>query len=173
MKRLIVLVLSSINAFGQTKIDTTFNGSKMYYHENGNLKCRVEHIKGKPNGLAINYYDDGQIQEYGYYLKTRWIGAYKSFYRNGEMHHLFSFDNSGKRIGVQWYFYENGKVAMITFIAINDETVWIEFDENGLIKTKYITDAKGNKIPPEEKIYEEKSYLMATMIELAKSEISK
>lgn len=58
------------------------------------------------------YFDNGKIQEQGYWFKGKNLGSFVRYYENGQKSQEFFFDENGKRSGLQKYYYENGQVRM-------------------------------------------------------------
>lgn len=170
MRNFIILILFSFNLCAQTKVDTSFTGQKTDFYDNGNPKSKISYVKGKPHGLCILYYEDKKIKELGTFVSNRWVGSYKQFYPNGIIQHSFTFDGTGKRIGLQWYYSDDGSVSIISLANDNKEAITIEFDKDGHVTSKIITDKKGEKLPPGDKAYIDKGTLIDMLVEIVKSE---
>lgn len=99
------------------------------YFPNGNLNHQITYENGRPNGDYINYYEDGKLQEEGTWVNNKQIGKFKRFHENGKVSQDFTFNESGKREGVQKYYYENGKIMI--------EGSWNEGKESGVVKEYY------------------------------------
>lgn len=129
----------------QDKPDSTFNGLKIDYYKNGNLKNKVEYKNGSPMGLTQMYDTNGVISESGFWMNNRWVANYTLYYKNGQPMHVFNFNDNGKRVGLSKYYHENGIIAIIGgFINGLENGPVIEFDENGKKKgeTQYYINGK-------------------------------
>lgn len=90
-------------------IDNKKTGIWNIYFPTGKLQCSINYILGKPNGAAKLYHENGNLAEVGTWVNDKWVGEYKLYYPSGTMAYSWNFDETGKRTGVQKYFYENGK----------------------------------------------------------------
>ncbi len=112
-------------------------GIWVQYFPNGNKKSEVTYIANRPSGYAKMYYQDGTIQEEGLWENNRWVGEYKSYHPNGKMFYEFKYNKSGKRDGLQTYYWDNGKVMMRGEMKEGKEAgIWEEKYENGDLKAK-------------------------------------
>lgn len=112
-------------------------GIWMEYFCNGNAKNKITFVNGRPDGYAIVYHENGKIEEEGQWKNNRWVGAFKQYYDNGQVQHEFTFNESGKREGVQTYKYENGEVAVKGNFVNGKETGTVqEFYDNGKLKAE-------------------------------------
>ena len=90
------------------------------------------------------YYENGQLEEEGYWSNGKNIGEFKRYHENGNLAQAFNFNKEGRRFGVQRYFYSNGNIQFIG----NWEEGKIsgkanEFDELGQVEeTKLFIDGK-------------------------------
>ena len=129
----------------QDKPDSTFNGLKIDYYKNGNLKNKVEYKNGSPMGLTQMYDTNGVISESGFWMNNRWVANYTLYYKNGQPMHVFNFNDNGKRVGLTKYYHENGIIAIIgSFVNGREQGAFIEFDKNGKKKgdTQFYSDGK-------------------------------
>jgi hypothetical protein len=63
------------------------------YHRNGQLKGKLpEKIKGKYNGQARYYFEDGRVRAEGQFHNGLWSGEWKNYDEKG---HLVSIDDFG------------------------------------------------------------------------------
>lgn len=112
-------------------------GIWMQFFPNGNKKSEVTYTANRPNGYAKMYYEDGKIQEEGMWQNNRWVGEYKSYHPNGKTFYEFKYNNSGKRDGIQKYYWDNGEVMMQGEMKEGKESgIWEEKYENGDLKAK-------------------------------------
>lgn len=104
-------------------------GTWISYYNNNNKCQEVEYKNNKADGHAKLYYEDGTLQEEGRWIDRHWAGEYRFYHRNGNPSYLWQYDESGKRTGLQQYFYENGMVMI--------EGEWREGKEQGVIREYY------------------------------------
>ena len=90
-------------------VDGKKNGVWNSYFPTGKIKCHITYVAGVPNGPAKLYHDNGNLAEIGTWVADKWVGAYQLYYPSGALAYSWNFDETGKRTGVQKYFYENGK----------------------------------------------------------------
>src|SRR3954466_3691133 len=77
------------------------------YYCNGNMKNRITFVNGRPDGYCKLYHENGKISEEGLWKNNRWIGKYRLYYDNGQVQHEFVFNETGKREGMQKYYFDN------------------------------------------------------------------
>lgn len=170
----LVFILISLNGYCQnkryTKIDTTYNGFKVAYYSNKNLKSKIEFKKGRPNGLAQMYNENGKLSETGTFVNGRWVGNYQLYYDNGQVMHSFNFDKEGKRIGFQRYFHKNGILAVVgNFYNGKEDGFILEFSDVGqLIQSKLFND--GREQPHDSAQQKKYSELLESMVSFVKNE---
>lgn len=157
--------------FGQEKkIDTTYYGFKVAYYANKNLKSKIEFKKGKANGLAQMYNENGKLSETGTFINNRWVGNYQLFYDNGQVAHSFNFDKEGRRIGFQRYFHKNGILAIIgNFYNGKEDGYILEFNNNGqLINSRLFNNGVEQ---PKDTVFQKKYVeLFESMLDFVKKE---
>jgi len=76
--------------------------------------------------------EQGTLVEEAYWKNGRNVGTFKRYHVNGVIAQEFNFDESGRRVGEQKYYFENGQERLIgNWVdgAINGQVVW--FEENG------------------------------------------
>lgn len=101
---------------------------------NTNAEERIISNEDIESKQYIVYFDNGKIQEKGYWFDNKNQGKFERFYENGNPSQVFYFDKYGKRDGVQKYYYENGKVKLIgTWIEGKEHGDILYYDESGLI----------------------------------------
>jgi len=98
---------------------------------NGNLKSEITYKNNRPDGYAKIYYENGKVSEEGIWRGTKWVGKYNFYHENGKKAYEWSFNESGKRSGIQKYYYKDGKLRI--------KGDWIDGKENGVI-TEYYAD---------------------------------
>lgn len=77
---------------------------------NGKLKSSYTYKHGQVLGQIKEYYDNGNIQEEGYWTGTFWVGEYRTYYENGKLFVNWFYDEKGNRTGTQEYYHDNGKL---------------------------------------------------------------
>lgn len=90
-------------------VDNMRNGVWTFYFPSGKLKCTITYLNDKAKGHAKLYYEDGKLAEEGTWMENKWVGKYLMNYPNGQLAYDWNFDVTGKRTGVQRYFYDNGQ----------------------------------------------------------------
>lgn len=118
--------------------DDRREGSWKKYYPDGKIKSEITYQWGKPFGPYKVYYATGQIEESGNWEDGRNIGEFKRFHSNGNMQQHFYFDETGKRTGTQYYFFDNGQPSLIVDVVGGKESgVMKRYDESGkLIEEK-------------------------------------
>lgn len=116
-----------------------------FYYPNGNVKYSITYVDNKPIGFASLYFEDGTLQEQGTWMENKWVGKYYLYHSNGQLAYDWNFDESGKRTGVQKYFYENGKPMY--------EGEWKDGKNSSNLA---IYDDKGNKVG--ERVYNDSKF---------------
>lgn len=108
----------------------------------GSKKHVLTYKNGLPKGYAIFYYEDGKIMEQGNWDVNHWKGEYTFYHANGNPAYKFNFDESGKRVGRQLYFHENGNLKY--------SGEWVDGKPDGAIG---IFNEQGEKVS--ERVYTE------------------
>lgn len=90
-------------------------------------------------GLATKeyavYYENGFVQEKGFWADGKNYGAFKRYFENGNISQEFFFNEKGRRTGVQKYYYDNGQLRVIgSWKDGNEDGDIISYHENGTIK---------------------------------------
>lgn len=75
-----------------------FPGEKKYIEKNFNNA-------GKPDGVWVSWFENGNRNSEGTYRDGQWQGTYKVWYPNGKLFYIGEYDQ-GKRTGV-WKFYDS------------------------------------------------------------------
>lgn len=115
------------------------DGMNIEYYENGNLKSKIYYKNGKPFGITQLFNKEGNLAEVGYWdsENTRWIGNYYSFHPNGQKLQDFNFGLNGKRTGIQKYYFSNGIIKSIgIYLDGKLHGVFYEFDSLGNFQSK-------------------------------------
>jgi antitoxin component YwqK of YwqJK toxin-antitoxin module len=139
------------------------NGLKVgvwkHYFPNGVLQSRFTYENNRPNGYAIIYHENGKIYEEGNWKNNRWVGAYKLYYDNGNVQHDFTFNEYGKREGVQTYWNEQGqKIIEGSWKSGHEDGLLKEWYDDGQLKSEKVFD-DGNLNIEKTKLYQPKTAL--------------
>jgi antitoxin component YwqK of YwqJK toxin-antitoxin module len=118
------------------------------YWPNGKLRSEITYTSGKPLGPYRVYYQSGQMEELGFWDDGKNTGEFKRFYSNGNMNQHFYFGTNGKRNGIQYYFHENGRPALVVEISNGMESGSMKrYNEDGeLIEEKIFENGKIRKV---------------------------
>lgn len=111
------------------------------YYNNGNLKNKIFYADGRPNGPGEMFYENGTLREKGIFIKNRWIGDYTLYYQTKQIQHKFHFNEKGKRDGRQYYFFQNGIIAIESDFINGKDIETIEYYESGKLKEKTSGDS--------------------------------
>lgn len=93
-------------------VDNKRNGLWKKYYPNGKIRSEITYKNNHPRGLYTTYYENGVKEEYGDWQGNRNVGEFKRFHRNGTLAQEFTFNEFGKRDGIQHYYFENGQLQM-------------------------------------------------------------
>ena len=78
---------------------------------------------------------NGNKREEGNWKGSRWVGAYKSYYENGNLRNDFTYNTNGEKSGIQKYYYESGQLQIQGEWKQGQESGKIvEYYENGSVK---------------------------------------
>jgi antitoxin component YwqK of YwqJK toxin-antitoxin module len=137
-------------------IDSKKHGLWKKYFPTGSVESEVTFQNNRVQGTYVTYYENGKVQEQGTMANGSTVGQFRRFYENGNLHQEWSYNNKGKREGVQKYYFENGKVMI--------EGEWENGQESGIIKEYYENGdiraeknfANGSLDPATTKVFEPK-----------------
>lgn len=106
---ILVLFFSFIGVYGQDiSPSNTVHTTVRSFYEDGTLASEINYINNKPVGVYRFYYPDGNMMEEGVWNEKHLTGNFKRYYSNGQVAQEFQYDDDGKRIGRQKYFYLSG-----------------------------------------------------------------
>lgn len=136
MKTVIILIyfFKVCLLVSQSKVDTTFTGFKV--DTIGGKISKIQFVNGKPNGIAVFYDKNNVMREIGTWVNRMCVGNHIKFYSDGKVYENLTYDNNGKKIGLQWYYYENGFVKFVSYFIDGKEYLSIFFDKDGKAETK-------------------------------------
>jgi len=131
-KLLLILLITPILCFGQTKVE-------LEYWDNGNVLSQVHYLDGKRDGSCRYYYKNGPLMNEGFYKKGKMIGKWMSYFEDGQIksHGSYKYTESGlysRKDGVWEYYYDNGQLQSESII------------KDGVEDLKFY-DKKGNLLP--------------------------
>ena len=114
MKRLLfiaffIIALSQLHAQDLVYADNVYTTVRTFY-EDGTLASEINYINNKPVGEYQFFYPDGTLMEEGVWNEKHLTGNFKRYYSNGQVAQEFYYDEEGKRIGRQKYFYQSGSL---------------------------------------------------------------
>lgn len=144
-----------------TYVDNKRNGVWKKYYPNGKLRSEITYKNNHPRGLYTTYYETGAKEEYGDWQGNRNVGEYKRFHRNGTLAQEFTFNEFGKRDGIQYYYFENGQLQMTAEIdnGTAHGEMKVYYSDGALRKEKMIVN--GHVDPSTVKEYEAQSRNLA------------
>lgn len=77
-------------------------------HANGNYSTMQEYKNGIGNGVWINYFATGKVEEKGTYVDNRVEGPTEQYYPNGKLKAKGTYKHWRKKVGEWIYYDENG-----------------------------------------------------------------
>ena len=114
------------------------HGKTIEYHENGQLKLKINYKDNKPDGLAEGWHEDGTIAFSKYYKQGDFVGEQKEFFKgNKGLHTLYTYSSDGVLNGDQKVFYPNGQIQSLMSYT------------SGLLDGKKISYGEGGEIVEE------------------------
>lgn len=111
------MLLTVVNAQSEHKNSFVIEGEQIiakFYHDNGTVaQTGTYNLRNKLHGLWTSYNDKGEKQSQGQYFNGKKVG-------------LWSFYNNDRLILVE---YDTSKIAQVTHLEINDQTVVTRYDK--------------------------------------------
>lgn len=118
-------------------IDNKREGIWTDYYKNGNPRSMITYKNNHQDGEAKLFYESGVLAEEGMWRFNRWVGVYKYYNPSGNLSYEWTFDDNGRRSGLQNYYYESGKLRLTGMWEQGKESGRItEYYENGKVKTE-------------------------------------
>lgn len=93
-------------------MDNKRNGVWKKYYPTGTLRSEITFVNNHPRGTYTIYFPNGKMEETGDWQGNRNVGPYVRFHANGKPSQEFTFNEYGKRDGLQRYYHENGQLHM-------------------------------------------------------------
>lgn len=134
MRKLIFILfclLTSYQLFGQNSefIETRYTTVRSYY-EDGTIATEINYINNRPLGVYRFYFPDGSLMEEGVWNDKHLTGNFKRYHSNGQLAQEFTYDEDGKRIGTQKYFYQSGDIQAEKLMG-PPEHIIVRYTEDG------------------------------------------
>ena len=77
----------------ETNSTTPFTGSSVSYHDNGQLKEKINYKDGKKHSLSEGYFENGQLNYKGNRKNGIRDGLYESYYETGLLKERENYKN--------------------------------------------------------------------------------
>ncbi|MCC7301020.1 MAG: hypothetical protein IT233_00105 [Bacteroidia bacterium] len=134
------------------------SGEWIIYFPNGNKERKTCHTAGVPGQTCnVNWYDNGQMKDEGYYKDGKNHGKFRAWHKNGNLS-FESFHDSGLLQGKYVSYYENGQLRYEEiFVDGKKEGEGKYYSENGSLT--HTTTYKDGKRHGPCKTYAKEGYL--------------
>jgi TonB family protein len=107
------------------------NGKTTYYYETGQKQEEGIYIRSEKDGVWIKWFENGQKKEEGTYTNGLLNGNSQEWFENGQKKKEVTYINE-KRNGVLYEWYENGQKKQTAYFANGDHNgMRIEWEEDG------------------------------------------
>jgi hypothetical protein len=140
VKKLICLILVSLPAvplLAQAPAESLPDGTRRAYYPTGKLQSAVTYKNGRMDGSYQSFSEAGHPIELGTFRVNKWVGKYYMFNEDGSLLQNFTFNEQGRRSGLQRYYYSNGMLHMLSKLNNNvQEGYFLEFDSLGHLEEK-------------------------------------
>ncbi len=121
-----------------------FSGFSLKYHLNDTLGEVVGYYKGKREGIAKQWSNNGVLRVQSYYKQNRLEGTYKTWWETGEVASEANYEN-GVLNGTERYWYPSGQLSKERNLVDGKEKglqkAWLQ---NGSLYVNY--EAKNGRI---------------------------
>jgi len=114
-----------------TESSGKFYSTVREFNEDGILISEINYVDGKPIGEYKYYYEDGTLMEQGIWHIRHQVGTLKRFDEQGNIIQFFNFDDRGKRLGNQLYYYPTGTIRASKLIFENNKSKLIRYSLDG------------------------------------------
>lgn len=95
-----------------TYVNNKREGAWKKYFPTGNIKSEITYADNHPFGSYKIFFPNGEIEEEGTWLINKNTGDFIRYFDSGLIAQKFKFNHSGKRQGIQEYYYQDGKLQM-------------------------------------------------------------
>jgi antitoxin component YwqK of YwqJK toxin-antitoxin module len=114
-----------------------YNGYSVKHYPNGNTEERWGFYKGKREGVARRWSENGVLRMESYYHQNRFVGTYKTWWENGAIAEESYYVN-GLKEGEEKQWYPNGQLSKLRqLIAGKEEGLQKAWLKNGKIYVNY------------------------------------
>ncbi len=121
-----------------------YNGYSVKRYPNGNIEERLGFYKGKREGVARRWSENGVLRVQSYYHQNKLEGVYKTWWENGAIAEESNYDN-GRKQGSENQWYPTGQLAKSRQLVDGKEDglqkAWLQ---NGKLYVNY--EAKDGRI---------------------------
>ena len=139
---------------------TPFTGSKVSYHENGQLEYKGNYKNGEQDGLVESYHKNGQLYKKENYKDGEQDGLVESYYENGQLQYKGN-RKDGEQDGLIESYYENGQLQYKGNRKDGEQDGLVEsYYENGQLQKK--ENYKDGKLEGVSEIYNKSGKLVRT-----------
>lgn len=121
-----------------------YNGYSIKRYPNGNIEERWGFYKGKREGIARRWSENGVLRVESYYHQNKLVGAYKTWWENGAIAEE-SYYVKGLKQGEERQWYPTGQLSKLRqLVDGNEEGLQKAWLQNGKIYVNY--EAKDGRI---------------------------
>lgn len=121
-----------------------FSGYSLKFHKKDIVVEKLGYYKGKREGIAKKWSENGVLRIESYYKQNRLVKTYKSWWENGQISSEANYEN-GLMNGVEKKWYPTGQLAKLRQIVDGKEDglqkAWLQ---NGTLYVNY--EAKNGRI---------------------------
>jgi antitoxin component YwqK of YwqJK toxin-antitoxin module len=116
-------------------------GVRTIFSPDGKEIIKETHVNGLYHGLYESYFDNGEIEQKGSYIKNSMSGIWEIFYPNGQLKESVTFSDNEEN-GPFKEFYENGiiKAAGEYKDGDNEHGILMLYDSTGVLVRKMNCD---------------------------------
>lgn len=88
------------------KVGVKLEGDITYYYKNRNVFRKMKYAKGEPVGNFYEYYETGELREFGQFENGVREGSWKVFYKTGKIKQKGKY-SKGEKVGIWKTYYKN------------------------------------------------------------------
>ena len=103
-----IQLLFILLTFSCTLFNPKIENLDIAYHENGNIKYKIQKTNNIHNGKAMYWDEIGNLINEVEYLNGVFHGDWKEYFSNGKLKYIISYEN-GLKNGYECWYYENGQ----------------------------------------------------------------